>query len=116
MIFGGTLTPFKGTLYSSKEGEAKRQAVNESIRTSGAHDAVIDFDAVVRDSSSPRQFLPGYQPGNWLRPSDAGYRVMAEAVDLTLFRNDRLPKSAAVAILDRRSGFKTEATPLRAIR
>ena len=51
MIFGGTLTPFKGTLYSSKEGEAKRQAVNESIRTSGAHDAVIDFDAVVRDSS-----------------------------------------------------------------
>ena len=116
MIYGWTLTPFEGALYSSEEDEAKRQAVNAWIRTSGTYDAVIDFDAAVRDSSNPRRFLPGYQPGDWLHLNDAGYRVMAEAVDLTLFRNDRLPKSAAVAILDRRSGFKTEATPLRAIR
>ena len=89
--------------------------MNDWIRTSGAYDAVIDFDAVVRDSSNPQRFLLGYQPGDRLHPNDAGYRVMAEAVDLTLFRNDRLQKSAAAAILNRSSGFKTEGTPLRAI-
>ena len=84
-IYGGTLTPFEGALYFTEEGEVKRQAVNQWIRTSGAYDAVIDFDAVVRDSSNPRRFLPMYHPGDWLHPNDEGYRAMGEAIDLTLF-------------------------------
>ncbi len=88
-IYGGTLTPFEGALYFTAAGEAKRQAVNEWIRNSGEYDAVIDFDAVVRDSADPRRFLPMYHPGDWLHPNDAGYRAMGDAIDLTLFRAPR---------------------------
>src|SRR6185436_16446913 len=48
-IYGGTLTPFEGAAYFTAEGEAKRQALNEWIRTSKEYDGVIDFDAAVRD-------------------------------------------------------------------
>ena len=88
-IYGGTLTPFEGALYFTEAGEAKRQAVNEWIRNGGEYDAVIDFDAVVRDSADPRRFLPLYHPGDWLHPNDAGYRAMGEAIDLTLFTAPR---------------------------
>ena len=84
-VYGGTLTPFEGAQYYTEEGEAKRQAVNDWIRTSGAYDAVIDFDAVVRDSANPRRFLPMFHPGDWLHPNDEGYRAMGDAIDLTLF-------------------------------
>ena len=84
-VYGGTLTPFEGAQYYTEEGEAKRRAVNEWIRTSGAYDAVIDFDAVVRDSANPRRFLPMFHPGDWLHPNDEGYRAMGDAIDLTLF-------------------------------
>ncbi len=84
-IYGGTLTPFEGALYFTEAGEARRQAVNEWIRNSGEYDAVIDFDAVVRDSAEPRRILPPYHPGDWLHLNDEGYRAMGEAIDLTLF-------------------------------
>ena len=87
-IFGGTLTPFEDALYPgyySPEGEAKRQAVNEWIRTGGAFDAVIDFDAAVRDPSHPARMLPAYDSGDHLHPSDAGYKAMGDAIDLSLF-------------------------------
>ena len=45
-VYGATLTPFEGAAYWTAEGEAKRQALNEWIRTSKAYDAVIDFDQV----------------------------------------------------------------------
>ena len=83
-IFGGTLTPFEDALYPgyySPEGEAKRQAVNEWIRTGGAFDAVIDFDAAVRDPSHPARMLPAYDSGDHLHPSDAGYKAMGDAID-----------------------------------
>ena len=37
-IFGATLTPFEGAAYWTKEGEAKRQALNDWIRTSRIYD------------------------------------------------------------------------------
>jgi lysophospholipase L1-like esterase len=80
-IFGGTLTPFGGT----PEGEAKRQAVNRWIRTSGAFDAVVDFDAAVRDPRQPTRLAPRYDSGDHLHLNDAGYRAMADAVDPRLF-------------------------------
>jgi lysophospholipase L1-like esterase len=88
-IIGGTLTPFEGTTfpgYYTPEGEAKRQAVNHWIRTSGAFDAVIDFDKVIRDPAAPTRMLPAYDSGDHLHPNDAGYRAMANAIDLKLFR------------------------------
>jgi lysophospholipase L1-like esterase len=85
-VFGATLTPFEGAIYYSKEGEAKREAVNRWIRTGGVFDGVIDFDAALRDPKHPRRFLPADDSGDHLHPGDAGYKSMAEAVDPALFR------------------------------
>jgi lysophospholipase L1-like esterase len=85
-IFGATLTPFEGAAYYTAVGEAKRQAVNRWIRTSGAYDGVIDFDLATRDPGRPARFLPPYDSGDQLHPSDAGYKAMADAIDLALFR------------------------------
>ncbi len=84
-VYGGTLAPFEGAFYFRDIGEVKRQAFNEWIRTSGAYDAVIDFDAAVRDPTNPGRIREDYQSGDWLHPSDIGYRAMAQAIDLTLF-------------------------------
>jgi lysophospholipase L1-like esterase len=81
-IIGGTITPFKGWRSYNDERESVRQAVNEFIRTSDVFDAVIDFDAVVRDPADPQRIAPAYDSGDHLHPSDAGYRAMAEAIDL----------------------------------
>jgi lysophospholipase L1-like esterase len=84
-IYGATLTPFKGAGYYTTEGEAKRVAINEFIRTGGAFDAVIDFDAVLRDPGRPKRILPAFDSGDHQHPNDAGYKAMADSIDLTLF-------------------------------
>ena len=84
-IYGATLTPFEGAAYYTAEGEAKRGALNAWIRTSGAYDAVIDFDAVTRDPAQPGRLLPLYDSGDRLHPSDAGYEAMGNAIRLELF-------------------------------
>ena len=86
VIFGATLTPYEGAMYFSAGGEAKRQALNQWIRTSRAYDGVIDFDQATRDPSNPARFLPLYDSGDHLHPGDAGYKAMAEAIDLALFK------------------------------
>ncbi len=86
-IIGGTLTPFQGSFYYYAAGEAKREAVNQWIRTSGAFDGVIDFDAAVRDPASPLQMLAAYDSGDHLHPNDAGYQAMAAAINLGVFRH-----------------------------
>ena len=85
IVYGGTLTPFEGAAYWTETGEAKRVAVNDWIRNSGAYDAVIDFDAAMRDPDNPNRFVSTYHPGDWLHPNDEGYRRMGEAVELDLF-------------------------------
>jgi lysophospholipase L1-like esterase len=84
-VYGGTLLPFTGAMYASEEKEAIRQAVNRWIRSSGAFDAVIDFDAVVRDPANPARIRPEFDPGDHLHPNDAGYRALGDAIDLALF-------------------------------
>jgi lysophospholipase L1-like esterase len=85
-VFGGTLTPYKGAFYYSEEGEKKREAINHWIRTSGAFDGVIDFDAAVRNPKHPLRFLPVYDSGDHLHPGPAGYKAMADAIDPGIFR------------------------------
>ena len=84
-IYGGTLLPFEGALYWTEAGEAKRQALNDWIGTSGAYDGVIDFAAAVRDPENPTRFRPDLHADDWLHPNDAGYESMANAIDLALF-------------------------------
>ncbi|WP_435969687.1 SGNH/GDSL hydrolase family protein [Streptomyces sp. Qhu_M48] len=81
-VIGATLTPVKGSFYASPANEAKRDAVNHWIRTSGAYDAVVDLDRAVADPADPDRILPAYDSGDGLHPNDAGYRAMAEALDL----------------------------------
>ena len=88
-IIGATLTPYEGAAYFAAAGEVTRKAVNEWIRTSKAYDAVIDFDAVIRDPANPTKFLPAYDSGDHLHPNDAGYEAMGNAVDLKLFTAKR---------------------------
>ncbi len=88
-IFGATLTPFEGTTiqgYFSPEKEAKRKAVNEWIRTGNAFDGIIDFDKAARDPQHPDRMLPANDGGDHLHPGDAGYKTMAEAINLSLFK------------------------------
>jgi lysophospholipase L1-like esterase len=86
-IFGGTLTPFEGASYYTAAGEDEREAVNHWIRTSGAFDGVIDFDAAVRDPSNPLQLNPLYDAGGGhLHPNDLGYKAMADAINLALLK------------------------------
>jgi lysophospholipase L1-like esterase len=88
-IIGATLTPFEDTFhgtplygYYSEAKEAKRQAINQWIRTSGAFDGVIDFDTATRDPANPKHIQAQYDKGDHLHPNDTGYKAMAEAVDL----------------------------------
>ena len=86
-IYGATLTPFEGAFegYYSPEKDKIRMEVNEWIRTGGAFDAVIDFDAAIKDPDHPLRIAPEYDSGDKLHPGDAGYRKMADSIELSLF-------------------------------
>ncbi|WP_405854148.1 SGNH/GDSL hydrolase family protein [Streptomyces sp. NBC_00090] len=81
-VIGATLTPIKGSFYDTPANEAKRDAFNDWIRTSGAYDAVVDFDRAVADPADRDRILPAYDSGDGLHPNDAGYEAMAGALDL----------------------------------
>jgi len=85
-IYGATLTPFEGAAYFTPQGEAKRQALNEWIRKSGAYDAVLDFDAALRDPAKPSRSRPEFDSGDHLHPSPAGYQAIAASINIALFR------------------------------
>lgn len=84
----GTLTPFKGSeRYDAPSAEARR-TLNAFLRDGGAFDGVVDFDAAVRDPADPEAIRAGAARDDKLHPNDEGYRLMAEAVDLSLFGCD----------------------------
>jgi len=88
-VIGTTLTPFKGALpgtpladYYHPDKDALRRQVNDWIRRSGAFDAVIDFDAALRDPADPSRIASRFDSGDRLHPGDEGNRAMADTVDL----------------------------------
>ena len=88
-LIGATMTPFEGVDlpgYYTESKEAARQKVNKWIRTSGSFDAIIDFDAILRDPDHPSRLLTRFASEDHLHPNDAGYEAMANAVDLALFQ------------------------------
>jgi lysophospholipase L1-like esterase len=92
---GCTLTPFEGANYSRENGEAIREALNTWIRTSGAYDAVVDFEAATRDPNNPKRFRADLDSGDQLHPGNAGYQAMADAVDLSIFAGKRAASKPA---------------------
>lgn len=89
-IFAATITPFSApnsTIqpYSDPVREATRQKINTWIRQSGSFDAVMDFDAVLRNPSIPSQLDPAFNSGDYLHPNVAGYQAVAGSFPLNVF-------------------------------
>ena len=87
-VIGVTITPCEGVDipgYYSDAKETVRETVNKWIRTGGAFDGMIDFDAVVRDPDHPTRLLLKFASKDHLHPNDAGYKAMADSIDLALF-------------------------------
>lgn len=91
VAIGATIMPFasSGYYHPGPATEADRQAVNAWIRTPGNFDAVIDFDAAMRDPHRPDRLRAEVDSGDGLHPSMDGYRAMGDAVPLSLF--ERVP-------------------------
>ncbi len=85
-VLGATITPYGGSAYFSAQGEEQRQAVNRWIRTGGAFDGVLDFDAVWRDPAQAARIKAGLHAGDHLHGSDAGYDALARSIELGLFK------------------------------
>ena len=83
--YGATIIPFGGSQYDSPEHERARAAVNRWVRESGAFDAVIDLDAVMRDPAAPTALRREFDSGDHLHPNEPGYVAMARGIDLRLF-------------------------------
>jgi lysophospholipase L1-like esterase len=89
-FFGATITPFgcyNSTLqsYSTVLREQTRLRVNDWIRNSGSFDAVVDFDAALRDPKNETQLAAAYDSGDCLHPSPVGYQRMADSFPLDVF-------------------------------
>lgn len=92
-MIGATITPYVGSDYyhPEPENEADRQEMNDWIRKSGVFDAVVDFDAALRDRADPQRINKPLDSGDHLHPSLTGYRVLADAVPLDLLRKKCTP-------------------------
>jgi lysophospholipase L1-like esterase len=75
-IFGSPITPMGSN-------NSVRTSVNQSVRTEGYFDAIVDFDAAIRDSGNQNNIASMYN-NDGLHPSAAGYEKMAAEVDLAL--------------------------------
>jgi lysophospholipase L1-like esterase len=88
-VAGCTLTPFGGSSAYSDRGEEIRSAANNFIRSSGEFDAVIDFEAAVRDTADPKRYRKEADSPDLLHPGDAGYKLMSQAINLSIFAPHR---------------------------
>ena len=85
LVYGGTIPPFGGSNYFTVAHEGLRQEVNAFIRGGGVFDGVIDFDKALADAEHPVNLAAGLN-GDKIRPNDAGYQAMANAVDLGMLQ------------------------------
>lgn len=81
-IAGATILPMCNAPGGPKE--LARLAVNAWIRTSAAFDAVLDFDAVLRDPADPT-VIRADRRTDCYHPNAAGDRVLGESIDLRVF-------------------------------
>ena len=86
-IIGATVIPRHNAAWNPATMNPVRHAVNAWIRSNPDLDAVLDFDALLRDPSNPDLIYPPYDVGDHIHPSPAGYAVMGNAIDLTIFDN-----------------------------
>jgi lysophospholipase L1-like esterase len=75
-MFGSPITPMGSN-------NAVRNTVNQSVREGNDFDAIVDFDAAIRDAGNAHNIAAMYNNDN-LHPNAAGYEKMAAGVDLGL--------------------------------
>ena len=84
-VYGATLLPIGNSTKYTVANEATRQAVNTWIRTPGNFDAILDFEAVVRDTTkSPLRIKAGWT-GDYVHPNATGYAAIGNSIPLNLF-------------------------------
>jgi lysophospholipase L1-like esterase len=81
VMSGGT----NARMHGRAQVMAEREKINAWIRTSGVPDAVVDFDACLRDPAEPARLRPDFDSGDHIHPSAKGYEAMAACVNLNLF-------------------------------
>jgi lysophospholipase L1-like esterase len=81
-IIGATVLPMCSAAGSAKE--QTRLAVNSWIRTSGTFDAVLDFDAVLRDPGNPTVIFAPWDHDCY-HPNAAGDQVLGNSINLSAF-------------------------------
>lgn len=81
-IVGATILPMCNAAGSDRE--QTRLAVNRWIRTSGTFDAVLDFDAVLRDPDDPTVIYAPWRHDCY-HPNATGDRLLGESIDLSAF-------------------------------
>jgi lysophospholipase L1-like esterase len=103
-VFLTTITPSDNGAHGTVRALAVREQVNRWVREHGAEhaDGVFDFAAAVADPGDPARLLDRYDAGDGLHLSGAGYRAIADAVDVTRLSGspclaDRSPARVTVA-------------------
>ncbi|KAF2022182.1 lipolytic protein-like protein G-D-S-L family [Aaosphaeria arxii CBS 175.79] len=83
---GGTITPFGGSSYAGNGRETARKKVNKWILESGTFDHTVDFSKAIENKSNPSQIDAKFHGGDSLHPNGAGYKAMADAFPLEIFK------------------------------
>ena len=81
-IVGATILPM--CLAAGSAREQARQTVNQWLRTSGVFDAVVDFDAVLRDPANPTEMIADLR-NDCYHPNAAGDALLGAAIPLEVF-------------------------------
>ena len=84
-VFGATLLPIGNSSKYTAANEATRQAVNTWIRTPGHFDAVLDFEAVVKDPATNPLRIKSNLTCDYVHPNAAGYAAMGNSIPTSLF-------------------------------
>ena len=84
-VFLTTITPSDAGPHGTAHAAAAREQINRWVRERGPEhaDGVFDFAAAVADPVRPTRLRDRYDSGDGLHLSEAGYRALANAVDVT---------------------------------
>jgi lysophospholipase L1-like esterase len=85
LVYGATLLPIGNSTKYTLENETTRQAVNAWIRTPGNFDAVLDFEAVVKDPATNPLRIKSAWTGDYVHPNAAGYAAIGNSIPTSLF-------------------------------
>jgi len=78
-----TLTPRQDwyQYYQPEVMGPMRHQINDWLRSATGFDAVVDFDAVIRDPMDPDRMWPPYDSGDRMHPGPLGMQKLAAAID-----------------------------------